>query len=136
MVEQVDHIGIAVRSLEDAIVIWRDVLGLELLGTEVVESQKVHVAMFRAGESRIELLQSTDPEGPIGRFVESKGEGIHHVALRVDDIAAALESAKEAGARLLNPEPVPGAHGAQVAFIHPASTGRVLVELCQPGVVH
>lgn len=135
-VKRISHIGIAVSSLEEAIPIWRDVVGLEFLGTEVVESQKVKVAFFKAGESKIELLESIDPDGPIGKFVAAKGPGMHHLAMEVDDVKAALDSAKAAGARTLHDAPVPGAHGAQVAFMHPGSTGKVLLEVCSPGEEH
>ena len=132
-VNKINHIGIAVNSLEEAIPLYRDILGMEFKGTEEVASQKVKVAFFQAGESKIELLESTDPHGPIGKFVATKGVGIHHIALGVDDVAEALQKAETAGARLLNKEPVDGAHGAKVAFIHPASTGKVLIELCSDG---
>jgi methylmalonyl-CoA/ethylmalonyl-CoA epimerase len=135
-VKKINHIGIAVDSLEEAIPIYRDIMGLKLLGTEEVASQKVKVAFFQAGESKIELLESTHPEGPIGKHVERKGPGVHHLAFEVDDIAKALKEAEAAGARLLNKEPIAGAHGTQVAFIHPADTGKVLVELCKSGDEH
>lgn len=136
MIKGIDHLGIAVESLDAMIPVYRDILKLELVGMDEVPSQKVRVAMFKAGESTIELLESTDPEGPIGKFVASRGQGIHHIAFQVDDIAAELERMKATGARLLNPEPVPGAHGSRVAFVHPGSTGKVLMELCQKGAGH
>lgn len=136
MIKGIDHLGIAVESLDAMIPVYRDILKLELVGMDEVPSQKVRVAMFKVGESTIELLESTDPEGPIGKFVASRGLGIHHIAFAVDDIAAELERMKGTGARLLNPEPVPGAHGSKVAFVHPGSTGKVLMELCQKGSGH
>lgn len=131
MIKGIDHLGIAVENLDEAVSIYRDVLGLELVNIEEVPSQKVKVAMFKAGESTIELLESTDPEGPIGKYVTAKGQGIHHIAYKVDDIEAELARLKNDGVRLINENPVPGAHGAKVAFLHPKASGKVLTELCQ-----
>lgn len=130
--KQIDHIGIAVRSLDDAIPLYRDVLGLELLGSERVESEQVRVAFMKIGETKIELLEPLSPESPIARHIEKRGEGIHHIALQVEGIQEELDRLADAGFRLLNKQPKPGAHGAQVAFIHPRSTRGVLYELCQP----
>ncbi|QKG85949.1 methylmalonyl-CoA epimerase [Kroppenstedtia pulmonis] len=130
--KQIDHIGIAVRSLDDAIPLYRDVLGLELLGSERVESEQVRVAFMKIGETKIELLEPLSPESPIARHIEKRGEGIHHIALQVEGIQGELDRLAEAGFHLLNKQPKPGAHGAQVAFIHPRSTRGVLYELCQP----
>jgi methylmalonyl-CoA/ethylmalonyl-CoA epimerase len=131
MILGLDHLGIAVDSLETAIPLYRDVLGLELIGRDTVPGQKVNVAMFRLGDAAIELLESTDPDGPIGSFIQKRGQGIHHISLRVDDIHAELARLKESGIRLIHEEPVPGAHNTLVAFIHPTATGKTLYELCQ-----
>jgi methylmalonyl-CoA/ethylmalonyl-CoA epimerase len=136
MITHIDHLGIAVEDLESTISIYRDLLGLPMVGTDEVPEQKVKVAMFKVGESKIELLESTDPEGPIGKHIEKKGQGIHHIAFHTDDIEADLENMKQQGARLINETPVSGAHGTKVAFIHPKSSGKVLMELCQPGEDH
>lgn len=130
MIQKVDHIGIAVRSLEETIPLYEKALGLKLLKTEEVESQKVKTAFFEAGETHIELLEPTSPESPIAKFIEKNGEGIHHVALGTDDILGQLELAAGAGIRLINETPMPGAGGKQVAFLHPKSTHGVLTELC------
>ena len=131
MIEKIDHLGIAVRNLDESLKLYGEILGLELVGKEEVASQKVRVAMLRIGETKIELLESTNDDGPIAKFIESKGEGIHHLALRVDDIKATLASLRERGTVLINEEAVPGAHGTLVAFVHPKATGKVLLELCQ-----
>lgn len=131
MVKKVDHIGIAVKNLEEALKFYEDVLGLNLQGTEVVEEQKVKVAFLPIGDTEIELLESTEKDGPIAKFIEKKGEGIQHIAYRVDDIEKALEEMKEKGIRLIDEKPRYGAGGAKIAFLHPKSTNGVLVELCQ-----
>ena len=131
MVRKVDHIGVAVSNLEEALKIYTDVLGLKLHGTEVVEEQKVRVAFMPVGDTEIELLESTDPEGPIAKFIEKRGEGIQHIAFRVDDIEEALEQMRQKGVRLIDEKPRYGAGGARIAFLHPKSTGGVLVELCE-----
>jgi methylmalonyl-CoA epimerase len=131
MIKRIDHLGIAVRNLEESLVIYRDLLGLEFLGIEEVSSQGVRVGMLKVGDAKIELLESTTDDGPIARHIESKGEGIHHIALQIDDIEATLASLKKHGVALINQEPVPGAHETRIAFIHPKSTGKVLVELCE-----
>jgi len=133
MITNINHLGIAVEDLDETVSIYRDLLGLEMTGEDVVPEQKVRVAMFKVGESTIELLESTDPEGPIGKYLAAKGQGIHHIAFQTDDIVADLEDLKAKGARLINETPVNGAHGSKVAFIHPKSSGKVLMELCQPG---
>ena len=129
----VDHIGIAVRDLEAGKRLYGEVFGLRLVFEEEVPTERVRVAGFDGGGMMLELLQSTDPEGPIGRFVEKRGEGIHHVCYRVEDVAATLAHLKAQGIRTLDETPRPGAGGCQVAFIHPKSAGGVLVELSQPG---
>ena len=131
MVRKVDHIGVAVSNLEEALKIYTDVLGLKLHGTEVVEEQKVRVAFMPVGDTEIELLESTDPEGPIAKFIEKRGEGIQHIAFRVDDIEEALEQMRQRGVRLIDEKPRYGAGGARIAFLHPKATGGVLVELCE-----
>ena len=131
MVRKVDHIGVAVSNLEEALKVYTDVLGLRLHGTEVVEEQKVRVAFMPVGDTEIELLESTDPEGPIAKFIEKRGEGIQHIAFRVDDIEEALEQMRQQGVRLIDEKPRYGAGGARIAFLHPKATGGVLVELCE-----
>lgn len=129
--EKIDHIGIAVADLEKALSFYRDQIGLEFKGTEVVDEQKVKVAFFPVGESKIELLESTDPEGPVGKFIEKKGEGIHHLSFRVSNIEARIKELKELGVALIDEKPRYGAGGAKIAFLHPKSTGGVLIELCE-----
>jgi methylmalonyl-CoA/ethylmalonyl-CoA epimerase len=131
MVTKVDHIGIAVSNLEETLKLYTEVLGLELSGVEVVEDQKVKVAFLPIGDTEIELLESTQPDGPIAKFIEKKGEGIQHIAFRVEDIHAALEDMRQKGVRLIDEQPRYGAGGAQIAFLHPKSTHGVLVELCE-----
>ena len=131
MPEKIDHIGIAVKDIEESLKFYRDQLGMEVTGMEEVAEQKVKVAFLPVGESKIELLQSTDPEGAIAKFIDSKGEGIQHVALRVDNIREKLAELKAQGVRLIDEEPRDGAGGAQIAFIHPKSTGGILLELCE-----
>ena len=130
MLKKIDHLGIAVKDLAQATKFYQEVLGLELMGIEVVEEQKVTVAMLSIGESKIELLEPTDPESPIAKTIEKRGEGIAHVAFLVDNIEEALAKLKEGGARLIDETPRIGAGGAKVAFVHPKSTYGVLVELC------
>ena len=129
---KIDHIGIATDGINQAASFYRDSLGLSIEEIEEVPSQKVRVAMLPVGESRIELLEATSEDSPIARFLAKRGPGIHHIAVRVDDIAAALEQLKARGARLIDEQPRPGAGGCLVAFIHPSSTGGVLLELVQP----
>jgi len=131
LVSKIDHIGIAVSNLDEAVKLYRDVLGLELHGTEVVPEQKVRVAFLPVGDTEVELLESTSAEGPIAKFIEAKGQGIQHIAFRVDDIEAALEEMKAKGMRLIDEKPRYGAGGAKIAFLHPKSTGGVLIELCE-----
>lgn len=131
MITKLDHIGIAVSSLEEASKTYRDVLGLKDHGVEVVEEQKVKVAFFPVGDTEIELLESTDPEGPIAKFIEKRGEGVQHLAFRVDSIEAALDEMRTKGIRLIDEKPRYGAGGARIAFLHPKSTGGVLIELCE-----
>jgi methylmalonyl-CoA epimerase len=126
----IDHLGIAVRSLEGALKFYRDQLGLCVSLRETVEQEKVHVAMLPLGESRIELLEASEPDSVIARFLEKRGEGLHHVAIKVADLNATVERLKAEGARMLN-EPRAGAGGHRYVFVHPSSTGGVLLELIQ-----
>ncbi|MFW9813736.1 MAG: methylmalonyl-CoA epimerase [Candidatus Thorarchaeota archaeon] len=130
-IEKIDHIGIAVDSIDNWIAYYRDVLGLEFKGIEEVAEQKVRIAFFKIGESKIELLEPTSDHSPIAKFLENRGGGIHHIAVLVDDIEAALEKHHDAGARLIDIEPRIGAHNMRIAFIHPKASGGVLMELCQ-----
>ena len=122
-----DHIGIAVRSLDSA-KIYED-LGLTIEHVETVETQRVKTAFLSVGDSNLELLEPTSPDSPVAKFIEKRGEGIHHICLRVDDLEAHLERLKAAGYRLINEAPVPGAHGCRVAFLHPSAGNGVLIEL-------
>jgi len=133
MIRKIQHIGIAVRSLQEAIPFYRDVLGLELLGMEEVAEQKIRAAIFRVGESTIEVIESTAPDGPVGKFVEKNGEGIHHLCFQVEDAAAALSRAKAKGIRLIDESPRVGVHGMRIGFLHPKSTFGVLTEFAQEG---
>lgn len=128
---KIEHIGIATRSLDESLAFWRDALGLEVTHTEVVEDQGVRVAMLPAGEPRIELLEPTGESSPVAKFLDKRGAGIHHIAVRVPDIRAALARLKAEGARLIDEEPRTGAGGCLVAFVHPASSGGVLLELVE-----
>lgn len=133
MIRRIQHIGVAVRTLSDAIPFYRDVLGLELAGIEEIPDQKIRAAVFRVGESTIEVLESTSPDGPVGKFLEKNGEGIHHLCFQVDDAAAALARAKEKGIRLIDETPRDGVHGMKIGFLHPKSTFGVLTEFAQKG---
>ncbi len=126
----IDHIGVAVSDIQEAAKVYQ-LLGLEVKNIEEVPSQKVRVAMLPLGESKIELLEPTDPESPIQKFLDKKGSGIHHLAVSVKDVKTELEKLKNQGVRLINEEPVPGAGGALIAFVHPKETQGVLLELCQ-----
>lgn len=127
---RIDHIGIAVKSIEEASKLYTD-LGLAIEGTETVESQKVKVAFIPVGQSRIELLESTVPDGNVAKFIEAKGEGIHHLAIKVDDVAKALEELSAKGYALIDKIPRQGAGGHKIAFVHPKSTRGVLLELSE-----
>ncbi len=129
--EKIDHIGIAVEKIDAALPVWEGVLGLPLHGTEEVVEQKVRTAFLPVGDSEIELLESTDPEGPIGKFIAAKGQGVQHIAFRVDNIDAALAELKAKGVRLIDETPRYGAGGARIAFLHPKSTGGVLIEISE-----
>ena len=129
-ISHIEHIGIAVRNLDETIKYYETVLGLTCYGVEEVKEQKVKTAFFKIGQTKIELLESTEPEGPIGKFIEKKGEGIHHIAFNVKDLPAALSAAKENGIQLIDQQPRKGAEGMNIAFLHPKSTFGVLTEFC------
>jgi methylmalonyl-CoA/ethylmalonyl-CoA epimerase len=135
MITKIDHLGIAVKSLDESIPYYEKTLGLTCEGREEVESQKVRTAFFACGEVHLELLEPTSDESPIAKFLEKKGEGIHHIAFRTDDLTGQLAKAKSAGANLIHEVPFEGAAGKLVAFLHPKSTHGVLTELCalKPG---
>ncbi len=127
----IDHIGIATRGLEEAAAVWQDALGLEVAHAEEINDQGVKVAMLPIGDTLIELLEPLHGDSPISKFLEKRGPGIHHIAVRVDDIRATLARLKEKGVRLIDEAPRPGARGCLVAFIHPSTTNGVLLELVQ-----
>ena len=127
----IEHIGIAVKSLEEAIPFWENKLGLKCYNIEEVKEQKVKTAFFQIGQSKIELLESTDPDGPIGKFIEKKGEGIHHIAFAVKNIQENLDELNEKEVQLIDKTPRKGAEGLSIAFLHPKSTHGVLLELCE-----
>jgi methylmalonyl-CoA/ethylmalonyl-CoA epimerase len=131
--KQIDHLGIAVASIDDAAELYRDVMGLAGGETEVIEDQGVRVRFFTLGQVRIELLEPTTDDSPVAKFLARRGPGLHHVAYRVDDLAATLAALKTAGVKLIDETPRDGAHGMQIAFAHPKSTNGVLTEFCQPG---
>lgn len=131
MIKKVDHLGIAVKDLESQIALYRDQMGMEFEGIEEIPGQSVKVAFFVAGDTRIELLQSTSPEGPIAKHIEKRGEGLHHLAYEVDDVRAAMAEARVRGLQPLSEEPRPGAHHTLVCFLHPKSMGGVLTELVE-----
>ncbi len=128
---KVDHLGIAVNSIDDGKTFWSDILGLDFAGSETVTEQKVTTGFFPVGESEVELLESTAPDGPIAKYLEKKGPGIQHVAFRVENIEDALAELKDKGVKLIDQKPRIGAGGAKIAFLHPKATGGVLVELCE-----
>ena len=128
---KIDHLGIAVNSIDAGKTFWTDALGLEFEGSETVTEQKVTTAFFPVGESEVELLESTAPDGPVAKYIEKKGEGIQHVAFRVENIEEAIAELKAKGVRMIDAIPRIGAGGARIAFLHPKSTNGVLVELCE-----
>ena len=128
---KINHLGIATKRIDEALKFWEDALGLKNVHTETVEDQKVRVAMLPIGETNIELLEPTSNDSPISKFLEKRGGGIHHIAVEVEDIKASLEKLKSEGARLIDESPRIGAEGCLVAFVHPASSGGVLLELTQ-----
>lgn len=127
----IEHIGIAVNSLEEAIPYYEKTLGLKCYAIEEVKDQKVKTAFFKIGQTKLELLESTDPDGPIGKFLEKKGQGVHHIAFAVNDIEKNLEEAEGNGVRLIDKVPRKGAEGLDIAFLHPKSTFGVLTEFCE-----
>lgn len=127
----IEHIGIAVKNLEESIKYYENILGLKCYSIEEVADQKVKTAFFKVGQTKIELLESTDPEGPIGKYIEKKGEGIHHLAFHVNNLQSALDEAKDKGIRLIDEKPRSGAEGLDIAFLHPKATNGVLTEFCE-----
>jgi methylmalonyl-CoA/ethylmalonyl-CoA epimerase len=132
MIKGIDHVGIAVKSIDEAKRFWVDTLGLKLSHIEEVPEQKVRVAILKAGNTTIELLEPTSPDSPVQRFIEKRGEGLHHLTLQTDKLAERLKKLKSANVGLIDEQPRVGAGGAKVAFLHPKSTHGVLVELCEP----
>ena len=130
-VKHIDHIGIAVKTIDQAGKFYTDALGLNIQEIETVAEQKVNVAFIPITDSEVELLESTEPDGPVAKFIDSKGEGVQHIAFRVENLEEALEELKEKGVRLIDQTPRKGAGGAMIAFIHPKETNGVLVELCE-----
>ena len=128
---KVDHIGIAVKNLDETLKFYQDVLGLEVQGTEVVDEQKVRVAFLPIGDTEVELLESTSEDGPIAKFIERNGEGVQHIAFKVDNIEEAIEYMQSKGMKMIDEKPRYGAGGAKIAFVHPKSSHRVLVELSE-----
>jgi len=130
-VTKLDHIGIAVKNIDEALAFYRDTLGLSSVGEEVIEEQKVKVAFLPLGDTELELLESTSPDGPVAKFIEKRGEGIQHIALRVENIEEALKELKEKDFRLIDQQPRYGAGNAKIAFLHPKATGGILLELSE-----
>ena len=133
-ITHIEHLGIAVRSLDEAIPYYEKVLGMTCYNIEEVADQKVRTAFFKVGDTKIELLEPTSPESTIAKFIENRGEGIHHIAYAVKGIEGALAEVEEKGVRLIDKTPRAGAEGMTIAFLHPKSTGGVLTELCEGGV--
>jgi len=128
---KIDHLGIAVNTMDDGTKFWQEIIGLKFKGKETVEEQKVKTGFFRIGESEVELLEATSPDSPIAKQIEKKGAGMHHVALSVDNIEQAIRELKDKGIRLIDEKPRIGAGGKKIAFLHPKATGGILVELCE-----
>ena len=126
----VEHIGIAVKNLQESIQLYENILGVPCYNVEEIPDQKVRTAFFHIGQTKIELLESTDPEGPVSKFIERKGEGVHHIAFAVANLAEALREVEAKGFQLIDKHPHRGAEGLNIAFLHPKSTGGVLLELC------
>jgi methylmalonyl-CoA/ethylmalonyl-CoA epimerase len=131
MIRKIDHLGIAVSSLDEGLALWGDLLGLQPAGAETVAEQGVRTAFLNVGETRLELLEPTGPDTPVGRFLAKRGPGLHHICFLVEDLEAALRRLQSRGMRLVDEQPRDGVQGSKVAFLHPASTGGVLVELKQ-----
>jgi methylmalonyl-CoA/ethylmalonyl-CoA epimerase len=131
MLKKINHIAIAVNNIEEAAKFYKNVLGLTLTGIEVVTAQKTKVGFFKIGESNIELVQPAEPDSPVAKFLETKGQGIHHICFEVDDIETEVKVFLEKGATMIDQKPRRGAHNTKVAFVHPKSSGGVLIELCE-----
>jgi len=131
MIKKVDHIGIAVKSIDEAVKLYTEVLGLKVRGIEIIVDQKARTALIPVGETKIELIESTDPEGTIAKFIESRGEGLHHIALEVTSISEALQDLTRKGIPLIDQKPRKGVENTDIAFLHPKGTGRVLLELVE-----
>jgi methylmalonyl-CoA/ethylmalonyl-CoA epimerase len=131
MIKKIDHVGIAVDSIEEHIPFYRDVLGLEYVGIEEIPDQKVKVAVFRVGEVKIELLESTSSDGPVAKYIEKKGPGMHHISYNTDDIAGEIAGLKDNNILMIDEVPREGSHGNKIAFLHPKSSGKVLTELTE-----
>jgi len=127
----IEHIGIAVKNLEESIEFYENILGLKCYAVEEVKDQKVKTAFFNVGQTKIELLETTDPDGPIAKFIEKRGEGIHHIAFKTDDIKSSLKELKEKNIILIDDQPRKGAENLNIAFIHPKSANGVLIEICK-----
>jgi methylmalonyl-CoA/ethylmalonyl-CoA epimerase len=130
-ITHIEHIGIAVKNLEESLKYYEGILGLKCYAVEEVKDQKVKTAFFMVGQTKIELLESTEPEGPIGKYIEKKGEGIHHLAFATNNLGESLLEVEAKGIQLIDKEPRKGAEGLNIAFLHPKSTGGVLTELCE-----
>lgn len=131
MLKKINHVAVAVNNLEEATKFYEEVLGLTLSGVEIVTSQKTKVGFFKIGESNIELVQPSAPDSPLTKYLENKGQGIHHICFEVDDVEAEVKTFIEKGATLIDQKPRPGAHNTKVAFVHPKSSNGVLIELCE-----
>lgn len=131
MLKKINHIAIAVNNIEEATKFYQEVMGLTLSGVEVVTAQKTKVGFFKIGESNIELVQPAEPDSPLVKFLETKGQGIHHICFEVEDVEAEVKDYLDKGATLIDQKPRPGAHNTKVAFIHPKSSSGVLIELCE-----
>jgi len=131
MLKKINHIAVAVNNVEEAAKFYQNVLGLTLSGVEVVAAQKTKVGFFKIGESNVELVQPSEPDSPLVKFLETKGPGIHHICFEVDDVEAEVKTFLEKGATMVDQKPRPGAHNTKVAFVHPKSSSGVLIELCE-----
>jgi len=130
-ISHIEHIGIAVKNIDEAFPFYENILGLKCYAVEEVTDQKVKTAFFMVGQTKIELLESTDAEGPIGKFIANRGEGVHHIAYAVENLEECLKEAEEKGVRLIDQQPRKGAEGLHIAFLHPKSTAGVLTEFCE-----
>ncbi|MGC9367453.1 MAG: methylmalonyl-CoA epimerase [bacterium] len=132
MIQKINHLGIAVNNLDEQIPFYRDILKFNFLGIEEVSDQKVRVAIFQIGEVKIELLEPTDPDSPIAKYLDKKGAGIHHIAYQTDNIQHQIDELTNQNINMIDQQPRTGAHQTKIAFIHPKSSGKILIELCQP----